>query len=304
MNKITVVIPCYNYGGYISETLDSLLKQTYGNWEAIIVDDGSTDNTKEIVADYVRGDNRFIYIFQDNKGPSTARNVGVNAATGDFIQFLDADDRLQTDKFDVQLKFLLNNVNVDVVYGDCRYFETDKPEVLFQSMWDADAQWKQKVSGRGKEILAHLIRDNIMVISSPLIRKKVFERVGSFDEKLRGLEDWDFWIRCALGDMTFYYLEMPGTMALIRSHPESVSKKMEAMLTLSICLHENINLLLQDEELLALNKEALNKAKMLLGIEQLKRGNKHGFLPFIKYCLIGREVKVFLYGCKLLIFRR
>ena len=91
-HTISVIVPCYQQGEYLSETLNSVLNQTYPYWECIIVNDGSTDNTKEVAALFCQKDNRFHYIEKENQGPSIARNTGINASQGEFILPLDADD--------------------------------------------------------------------------------------------------------------------------------------------------------------------------------------------------------------------
>src|SRR4051812_34618619 len=115
--KISVIIPCFNYGHLIDETLISIFNQTYQNFEIIVVDDGSTDNTEEIVSKIVKDNKKVLYYKQDNAGPSTARNLGVEKSCGDFIQFLDADDLIEKRKFELQLRLFDDNPALDIVYG-------------------------------------------------------------------------------------------------------------------------------------------------------------------------------------------
>ena len=106
---ISVVIPVYNRANIVGETLDSVLSQTYKNWECIIVDDGSTDTTEEVVNDFMDRDNRFTFIKRPparNKGASPCRNLGLELSKGDFVQFLDSDDLLENTKFEEQIKEL------------------------------------------------------------------------------------------------------------------------------------------------------------------------------------------------------
>jgi glycosyltransferase involved in cell wall biosynthesis len=107
---VSIIIPAYNYSHFLFETLGDIQKQTYQNWECIIVDDGSSDNTKEVVAQIVKKDQRFIYIYQNNKGPNAARNNGINHSKGEFIQFLDADDKMEHHKLEVQVKFFSGEI--------------------------------------------------------------------------------------------------------------------------------------------------------------------------------------------------
>ena len=102
--KVSIIVPCYNQAQYLSEALQSVLGQTYENWECIIVNDGSPDNTKEVAQEWVKKDSRFIYLYKENGGLSSARNAGLDIAKGDYVQFLDADDILQVEKLEVTLK--------------------------------------------------------------------------------------------------------------------------------------------------------------------------------------------------------
>lgn len=122
MNKVSVIIPCFNCEKYIAETIDSILNQTYPNSEFIFVNDGSTDKTKEIISLRKMDDDRIILINKENGGVSSARNTGLRYATGDFIVFLDADDILLKDSLELQLKYIVSN-NADVCFGTFKTFD-------------------------------------------------------------------------------------------------------------------------------------------------------------------------------------
>ena len=102
--KISTIITCYNQENFLEETLNSIANQTYPNWECIVIDDGSTDGSAQIVKRRQEEDSRFFYFYQKNAGVSAARNNGLTKITGDFIQFLDADDTLQPTKFEESIK--------------------------------------------------------------------------------------------------------------------------------------------------------------------------------------------------------
>ena len=120
MEKVSVIIPAYNAESFITDAIESILAQTYQNVECIVVDDGSTDSTKSVVAQY--GD-RVIYIYQNNAERSVARNRGISASTGDYISFLDADDSIAPQKIEAQVQFLRKNQNFKIVYSDTLYFK-------------------------------------------------------------------------------------------------------------------------------------------------------------------------------------
>ena len=107
--EVTIIVPTYNYGHLIGETLNCLINQVFKDWEAIIIDDGSTDETEKVVLKYTAIDSRIKYSKQENKGVSVARNLGVKLAKGNFIQFLDADDLISPQKINLQLLFSLDN---------------------------------------------------------------------------------------------------------------------------------------------------------------------------------------------------
>ena len=122
---VSIIVPTFNYDKFIGEALDSVLCQSYQNIECIVIDDGSTDATQKIVIEYQCRDPRIRYIYQDNMGVSAARNNGLRNAKGEFIQFLDADDLIDSKKIELQLSFLVAHPEVDVVYGDGFYFRTN-----------------------------------------------------------------------------------------------------------------------------------------------------------------------------------
>lgn len=221
---LSVVIPCYNYGHLVHETLENLKQQTYNNWECIVVNDGSTDGTEEVVLGYVATDPRFKYIYQKNRGMSVARNKGIREAAGKYIQLLDSDDLLEPEKFSFHIDFLENNLDVDIVYGDVKYFYTDSLEKFYKTVDATQKDWMPKVSGCGEVIITSLIKTNIMAINCPVIRKNVFQRAGLFNENLRHIEDWEMFLRWAMNGISFYYLNIKNTDALVRMHSISVSR--------------------------------------------------------------------------------
>ena len=115
---VSIIIPAYNADRFISETIDSILKQTYDSWELIIVNDGSTDKTKEIIGKYISSDSRIRIINQSNKGVSIARNTGIENAQGQFIALLDADDLWLEDNLKEKVNLLLSNAKPDFVFSD------------------------------------------------------------------------------------------------------------------------------------------------------------------------------------------
>lgn len=222
---VSIIIPTFNYGHLIGDTLRCLKNQQFLNWEAIIVDDGSEDDTRIIVNKFVQEDQRFIYLHQVNSGVSKARNNGLKHAQGKYIQFLDADDLQSSAKIQVQVNFLENNPNVDLVTVNTRYFHTDSPDKLFTDLNLTNTSFRKPLSGQGFDMVLQLIKNNPIVIHNPLFKRKVLDITLGFVEQMAYLEDWDLWFRCALNNFSFKHLDVPEALALVRSHSISASQQ-------------------------------------------------------------------------------
>lgn len=182
---ISVIIPTYNRGHLIERSIHSVLSQTYRDFELIIVDDGSTDNTAEIIRSY--NDDRVRYIRHDtNMGVAVARNTGIKAALHDYIAFQDSDDQWFTDKLAKQIAA----------------FDEAGPEVgvVYSGVWYIEGARKRYVAypdSRNKDGDLHksLLKLGYICFMASVIRKECFERAGLFDETLPASEDWEMWIR-------------------------------------------------------------------------------------------------------------
>ena len=176
-NKVSVVVPCYNQAQYLDEALQSVLNQSFTDWECIIVNDGSTDNTETISNKWVKKDSRFKYLFQDNAGLSSARNLGIKNANSEFILPLDADDKIGENYLKLAYQAFQENKDLKVVYCEAKKFG------------DSNELWKLL-----KFSLYNLSRKN-MIFCTALSRKKDWETVGGYDvNMIHGWEDWEFWI--------------------------------------------------------------------------------------------------------------
>lgn len=219
---VSIIIPAFNYAEYISETIKSVQAQTYAEWECLIVDDGSTDETARIVAEFARADSRIQYIYQKNQGLAATRNNGIKLAKGDYIQFLDADDLLEKNKLRTHTTFLDENPQIDICYGDSFYFPNDEPAERWFCLTEKGSRWLPEIQS-GEDALKSFIKINIPV-NAPLIRRDVTGKVGLFDVNLECFADWDFWFRCAAAGLKFQFVNAEETAALIRSHKTSMSQ--------------------------------------------------------------------------------
>ncbi len=235
---VSIIIPCYNAAGLLSETLDNVLQQTYSDWECLLIDDGSTDNTKEVTEYYIGKDSRFSYYYQNNAGPSAARNTGIKKARGDFYQFIDSDDFIQKEKLKRQIEVFSEHPSCDLVYGDMKYFSR-KQDGPIEIRDNQEKHWKNgRISGHDDEVIQVLLYGNIMVVQSPLIRKEVFDKIGLWDEQIWFNEDWDVWVRCALYGLVFRFDNAEDTYSLVREHEDSRSRDLFKMFLhgLKVCL--------------------------------------------------------------------
>ncbi|AUC22787.1 glycosyl transferase family 2, partial [Polaribacter sejongensis] len=177
MELISIIVPCYNQAQYLDECLQSVLDQTYANWECIIVDDGSQDNTKEVANKWGALDTRFKYIYKLNGGLSSARNSGVSAAKGEFILPLDADDYISVDYLTLAMNQFNLNSNLKLVYSLAQKFGE------INSLWELESFSLKKLA------------ETNIVFCSGVYRKKDWINVGGYDvNMIYGLEDWEFWI--------------------------------------------------------------------------------------------------------------
>jgi glycosyltransferase involved in cell wall biosynthesis len=181
---VSVVIPTYNYGRFVVDAVRSALAQTYRNFEIIVVNDGSTDDTEERLEPFL---DRIRYIRQDNQGLSAARNTGIRAAAGQWIAFLDSDDQWHPRKLEFQMRYLDSHPDVALLAAHVLTDLTGGwPEIAADSNPSAE-------SVRFEDIL---LRSQFGP-SSVVVRRECFERSGLFDAALRSVEDRDMWIRIA-----------------------------------------------------------------------------------------------------------
>lgn len=216
---VSVVVASYNYGQFICHALDSILAQTFTDWEAIIVDDGSTDNTSSLVAPYLH-DERFRYQRTLHVGQPAAKNLGIRLARGNYIAFLDADDVWHPTKLSKQIP-LFNSDSVGVVYS-LRHTISPSGELLSTVMCGKYF--------RG-DVLRHMFRNNFVCFSSAVVHRRVFETAGLFDESISLAIDFDLWLRAAC-NFHFDYVDEP--LVYYRTGHANLSTRAEERATLAI----------------------------------------------------------------------
>ena len=215
MPTISVIIPAYNAERTIQETIESVQKQTFTDFEIVIVDDGSTDRTFDIIQKIA--DPRIRCFSYENGGVAAARNRGISNAKGEFISFIDADDMWTPDKLKLQLAALQNNSEAGVAYSWTCYF-SDSPQ--------KDLILGNSVHFCG-DVYARLLVNNFLANgSNPLICRKVIESVGEFDPACTCCEDWDFYLRLAA---SCFFTVVPKHQILYRQSSNSGSSQIEAV---------------------------------------------------------------------------
>jgi glycosyltransferase involved in cell wall biosynthesis len=194
MARVSVIIPTYNHAEYLPEALDSVLNQTYEDYEIIVVDDGSTDNTKDIMKPYLH---EIHYIHQENSGPSKARNNGIRISSGQYIAFLDADDRWTPDKLEIQVQLFDLSPEVGLVFADAEVLEASQTEGISFFEMVGFRKTQTTDSGEVSGAFEKLLEKNFIQTGTVIARRECFERVGFFDESLKLAEDKDMWLRIA-----------------------------------------------------------------------------------------------------------
>lgn len=191
MSKVSVIMPTYNRKNMIGRAIESVLNQTFKDYELIIVDDGSTDGTEENLRKIVKENSRIYYFKQENKGPSSARNFGISKAKGNYLAFLDTDNIWHPNFLEVMMDVLEKNPDYMMAYGS-------------QNLLLVSPSKKGELSIIARKVRSEkynsirLTNENFIDVNSVVLRTKVFDELGGFDESLKSLEDWDLFARIAI----------------------------------------------------------------------------------------------------------
>ena len=218
MPKVSVIIPTYNSSTTIGETLQSVFKQTYSDFEILLINDGSTDDLMGVLKDFK--DSRLQILDYENGGLCVARNRGIDRACGDYLIFLDADDLWTSDKLETHVNALDQakeiNPRVGVVYSWSYYFD-DETQSCFIS---------QPKTYEG-DVLAKILEINFITNgSNPMIVREAIDSVGYFNPEFQGAADWEYWIRLA---QHWDYLLVPQRQIFYRQSRQSMSSNIEHM---------------------------------------------------------------------------
>lgn len=259
---VSVVIAAYNASRWIVETLESVLVQDFTDLEIVLVDDGSIDDTAQIVARYGK---LVRYIYKSNGGQPSARNTGIRAAKGEFIAFLDADDLWTKEKLRLQLN-LLNETRVAWTYSDAFVFDDESGNLMHRAgklfrLYDGD-------------ILKPLFLGNFILSPTPVVRRSVFEQVGYFDEDeaVHIGEDWYMWLRIAA---RYPVGLVPEPLAHYRIHTQSMTGGANLLPRLNGYLAVIERMVAREPERLGpLKNRAIANAYVAIGRIMIRQGDR------------------------------
>ncbi len=192
MARASVIIPAYNYGRYIRKAVDSVLSQTEKDVEVIVVDDGSTDNTQEILETEYK--DKIKYFRQKNQGAPVARNKGIEESTGKYIVFLDADDALFPENIEKKAAFLDNNPDCGWVFSSFSKFTEGQHKRVQESFTRTGSAAEEGLTG---DIFKKLATGRMISTPTVMVRREILDQSGWFDVELRCLQDYDLWLRIA-----------------------------------------------------------------------------------------------------------
>lgn len=215
---VSIIIPTYNRAHLISETLDSILAQTYANWECIVVDDGSKDNTEEIVVSYAKNDNRFQFHKRLDKykpGGNGARNYGFELSKGEYINWFDSDDLMHPEKLERQLA-LLHNSDYNFCVCQTFVFEENRNHII-------GLRHEKIISNQ--PLLDFVTRDIIFLTQAPILKREFINKHSLFfNEELKAAQDWEFFCRVIYYSPKYLITNEP--LVYVRKHTENISNNL------------------------------------------------------------------------------
>jgi glycosyltransferase involved in cell wall biosynthesis len=220
---VSVLMPSFNYAQYLGLAIQSVLSQTYHDLELIIIDDCSTDGSREIAEQWRKLDDRVVPVSHaKNRGLASTRNTGLKASAGKFIALCDADDIWLPEKLEIQLQHFQDNHQPGIVYSDASIIDASGIPTgqLFSGLYHRK---NQATSGN---LFDELCKRNFMCVPSVILRREALDYAGGFDERLRSLEDWVCWTK-ASRQFLFHYVEEP--LVQYRIHGASLSQNSKGM---------------------------------------------------------------------------
>ncbi|MDO6758748.1 glycosyltransferase family 2 protein [Tamlana sp. 2_MG-2023] len=248
---ISIIIPCYNQGKYLNESLLSVYNQTYQNWECLIINDGSTDDSEKIAQEWVYKDDRFKYFHKKNGGVSSARNFAIEKVKGNYIQFLDADDFLDSKKLELSLNALelLPNDNKQLVLSNFRMF------LLNTNKTTGPYCFLRKDLFTFESLLYEWNASFSIPIHCAIFETSLFDEIH-FPTNLTAQEDWIVWVQIFKLNPLVYFVDKP--LALYRRNPEGRTKS-RSLLPDQMIAFDMFKTILNKDEFYGLSKVLISR---------------------------------------------
>lgn len=258
MTTISVIIPAFNQGHYLGEAIQSVIDQTFPDFELVVVDDGSTDNTAQVACSF--SDTRVRYIHQENRGLSAARNTGILRSSGEYLTFLDSDDLFVADKLETLLNAMQRDPGLGFVAGQAVLI--DENALPLGKVFDTPLP----------ENPVHLLLWNPLHVCSVMMRRDWQQKVGLFDESLHAYEDWDMWLRLARAGCRMGWVAHP--VSLYRFHTRQMTRDKDRMTTATFAVLKKVY---SDPDLpqewLSLKDRAYSSAYLRAAIQAFRMGD-------------------------------
>jgi glycosyltransferase involved in cell wall biosynthesis len=250
--KVTVIIPTYNRASVLSRAISSVEKQTFTDWELIVVDDGSTDDTKSLIIKHLKN-SKITSFFQNNRGVSAARNLGIKQSRGEWLAFLDSDDEWLPNKLQDQMDYLSKNSGFSMIHGE---------ELWLRNGIRVNPMRKHKKSGG--DLYFNSLKLCCISPSTVLIHKNIFNTFGNFREDFPVCEDYDLWLKLT-AKLEVAYVETP-LIIKYGGHEDQLSTKYRAMdYWRVLAMHDRLQSnQLNEQQKVETKKELLFKANLLL----------------------------------------
>jgi len=286
--RVSVIIPTYNRARFIGEALDSVLTQCTDEDEIIVVDDGSTDETREVLGGF--GD-RLRVISQEQRGPSAARNRGILESAGRLIAFQDSDDLWAPDKMRLQLNFTARHPEVDIVFGNMGNFSgsgfPESPEITHPEIYS----YLQEHCASLDRMFEKLLQTDFVPLPTVLMKRCCLTRLGGFDEDLTIAEDYDLWLRAAC---LFRFGFVDSILVFRRRHEGNLINRFASRLSQQATVLEKFkgNASLMNEERIHLIDRTLSALYYDLGSFEFKKGQFAQAHAHLRRCTGEHRTKV------------
>jgi glycosyltransferase involved in cell wall biosynthesis len=295
---VSVIIPCFNNAQHIKTAVDSVLTQDYPNLEVIVVNDGSTDNSIEVLSQFA---NKIKLITQINQGPAVARNTGILAARGDYIAFNDGDDIWLPGKVQAQVSYLEKNPDTGLCYTSWKVWDQKVALADFAANIPTPSDTQKIIPEKSGWLYTNLLNDSVVCTITAMIRADVVKTVGLFNEKYLIGEDHDYWIRisqlCKIDKLT-------GIYAIYRVNLNSTTKKVHnqnySLLVLTAAL-EKYGRSCPSGKIISQSQATtyLGERHFTYGYNALIKGHRHKALESFQGCIRCkyRLLKAFFFWC-------